>query len=354
MLDPRTVLINEFDNERKLEKQYHIHPQDFDAKEFQFGASSSGKCIFENAWTLSGLPRPKKSGLKADTGFMDTGTIWHSIIGAYLDRYYNSAGFRKDNPNLHYGLEIYIPKFILKLGEYKVNIVSPLDICFCDQEFEIREIEFKNQKIKTLCIPNTATVLKAYDIKAVGDYMYYKVLKETDVGFHYKAQMHVYMAATGLEKMDVWFVNKNNFKQSFYSPVTFDKQFWLELQDRFLKIIKYAYELKKGEINLNQEDLLFMTHKDTFECLYCFLSETHEEEDYKGKLKLKLDRPCEYAAKFIKHQALQKFTVGSKWIRGRSHITIQKIDNEIIISINKSGTVYTDTIYTAFKLFEPR
>ena len=159
------------------------------------------------------------------------------------------------------------------------------------------------------------------------------------------------MKGTGLGKIGFIIVNKGN-GQMCLKECIWSKEFYFEINKKEIRKVELAKLMVSGAIVVNPSDFTYLVEEDTMECRYCAHSETEDDYADSDRPILRLIKPCAGACEFIKKEAMAKFKVKQKWKRGRSHITIHEIVDEVIISQNKSGTIYTDSIYTAIKMFE--
>jgi hypothetical protein len=91
--------------------------------------------------------------------------------------------------------------------------------------------------------------------------------------------------------------------------------------------------METGHVEFLPSDALYDTEKTDFHCIYCPLSEAHEEEGVKTRLVL--DKPCKEVYDRYKAEYIAKLTPGSRWTRGQSMITVQKIEDDKVFSISK-------------------
>lgn len=344
-IDFPAIFLNTLKARNKEEAQYHVY------KGNRKGGSAVYRCNFKLAWKEAGLEMPKVRGIKAEKGGMFVGKIWHEdILQPIYRAYFQSEQFKKDYPqyaDLIYGEEIYVTT---KLGSSE--IVSPIDIAFVTEPGYIKvKMEFKNVFKEVLMKHPDATWVAIFDIKSAASRFAFTHLLRNGLNNGYKGQGHVYMDATGLKEIGFLITNKANGKMKVI-PCEWDYDFWDGLVSKDLRVHALADQIKKGEVLVVPSDFTYCESDDDYECRYCPLSETDEDWRDINDPHLFLVKPCEHACMIVRKEALAKFHVGDKFKRGLSHITIEEIDGDLIISRNKSGTVYTDTIYNALKSFE--
>jgi len=347
------------------EKEYHIHQKG------KIGGSGTINCVALDSLKWAGVKIPKTTGIKAKKGGMWVGKHDHIItqdmledVFGYDDELYEHIiKLRKEiraiHPDLVYASEIYITIIV---SSY-LTIESPIDIAFLKEPgYIMKSITFKNKSFTVRVPVDNAEWVEIWDIKTCSDYAYYKYLNmhtisEDNPISHtsdkYKAQMHVYMKGTGLKECHILYINKLNFDM-FVHTVKWDEEFWNKIVHTLKRKWVISNSIRNNKpISIKFEELAF-NGDDLIECRYCPFSETHEELQKSGRIKLILDKPCEIAQDYVRKDAMHIFKEGQKWKRGMSHITINRIDGDIIYSTNKSGKEYVDTIFVAIKTFKKR
>jgi len=358
-IDPIAAFQNGWIKKRHEELQFHLHPDGRD------GASTLGTCNLIGGLKKAKIPLPQKTGLKAETGGMDVGNEWHDIIKQMLREYYTSEEWTSENPDIIYGEEIYEESEVID-GQ---TILSPIDIAFATEPgFILKEVEFANIIAELPFKHPDAQWIKILDLKSASDLFAFWKYKKEGPNYGYKAQMHFYMEATGLDEIEMIFVNKANGKM-FPIIVKFEKAFWEVVLESLARKSEIADIIKKWFVDITEEstfgdipsiqksDLSYFTQEDIIECRYCHLSECHEEyedDNPENKGRLVMDKPCLPACNFIREEANAKFKTGGLFTRGKSHITITNIVGDYIYSKNKGGTEYIDSIFTAMNSFKER
>ena len=217
----------------------------------------------------------------------------------------------------------------------------------------MQEVQFRNiRKVVPVKHPD-AKFVKLWDFKTAGNYGYYKMLRE-GISDDYKSQFHGYMFPAELRELETIIMHKAKARM-FSITCTWDEDFWQEIllkQHRKIELTKAL--LQKASNFLKRTDLQCYCDHDSIAWYSCPLSKTHDDENQYGEPKLKLDALCKPAEEFFKKDALKKFRPGQMWIRYMSHITIKEFRGNLIISVNKSGTEYKDTLRHALKTFKPK
>lgn len=334
----------------KKEAPFHAHVYG------KRGASGLGNCNFIDAWKEARLPVPKPIGLKADTGAMTVGKIWHNWIEDLCISNYNKSIFKKQNPNLFLCKEVYIET---KLTE-DITTLTPIDLAFIETPNEkilptIEEnVDFQTKTSKVKVKHHDGKFVKIYDIKTADNKMAYWKYKDEGLSYGYVAQMHNNMVGSGLKQCDVLFVNKGNL-QMFVIPCEYDDQVWQTVIEKNQRKHDIANKLKDNRyFDISDEDFTYLSQEDDYECVYCPLSQTEELMlGVPQRETLVLKAPCVFAQKRVRELIGTKFGVNTTWKRGSSHVTILKNENDLIVSKNKSGTEFVDTIFYAYKNFQP-
>lgn len=346
-------IIQAYFERKSLEnKEFHIHPDG------RRGGSGTGVCKFKGGFIMSEKQMPKKEGLRAETGGMTVGTLWHDrIIQPILEEYYNSEKWDSD---LVLATEVYVE---VELVKGLLNALSPIDVALIKTEKgkpAIIEVEKKFKNITTTIKMKhpDAKWIRIWDLKSADNaYAYWKYLENHEennsLSFIYESQGFVYMRGSGLSEITFLFVNKGNLKM-FEHTVKWSDDKWNTIVDHNKRMYEIGQALAKNkDIEYIPDDFVYITsEEDDFECRYCGLSEAHDDFSRGKKGTTILDKPCEHACKFIRKDALEKFHIRDKFKRGSSHITIINIDGEDIIAQNKSGKVFKDTIYYALRNYK--
>jgi len=349
--------------QRKQDSQFHMHPDG------QSGGSRCGGCNVREGAKMSGVKLPPLEGVKGETGGMDVGDTWHKVFRAPLYEYYTSDEFKQAHPGIIYGEEIYVTHEFVFKGEKegeedRLLMISPVDMCLVTEPgFVKKKVKFRNVEGEVLFKHPDAKWIAVWDVKSADRSLFWKYYKK-GASWQYIAQMTFYMKATGVSSIPMIFINKSNMKM-FYKIVKYDESNWTKIEAGIKRKIAISKAYRANELDkiIDPTDLTYITDDDEIECKYCNLSTTHEEvvseaedADVDNKelkeIRLVLDKPCEHAAKFVRAECLQKFTVGSVWRRGASHIEILSVDNDTISSKNQKGSPFTDTIFHALKSFK--
>ena len=384
--------------EDKQQAKYHIYPEGFG------GCSSVRKCPTSRAQKLAGIRHPKKIilpgwiGITNEKGGMRTGTVAHGEVQVTLEIDYENH--KDDDPEyegLNYNYEVYV---IVKITNNYI-VISPVDIIYSkDGAIILQMIEFKDFKEFMPVVKNKDLVVEIYDIKSGGDFNFYKHLKEGKIPDDYMAQFHIYMKGTGKKKLGVFAYHKQYGRVKVIDVIWSD-EFWdkiVEMQERVDELVEHykkRHEVYWKEPILETKDLACLWKNDNIDWYSCPLSITREEMSgmVEGKPKLVLVKPCEHACKILKDKATAQFIKLTKWKRGKSHVRIIKTVGEVegndlinyllainmkkkknadtkgfeyiplkpskhftmdeyIMSKNKSGTVYVDTLYEAFAKYK--
>jgi len=217
----------------------------------------------------------------------------------------------------------------------------------------MKPLQFKNVvKMMPFKHPKE-TYIKIYDIKSAGNYGFYHTLEE-GISDTYKAQFHGYMKGTGLNEITCLDIHKAKARM-FEITCTWDEYFWEEVIAKQHRKIELAELLKnKSSHSIQRTDLECYCDGNYIAWYSCPLSETYEEDNRWGEPKLKLKALCKPAQEFYRIDALKKFRIGQMWIRGMSYITIKEMRGNLIISTNKGGTEFKDTLHSALMKFKPK
>jgi hypothetical protein len=333
-------------------KEEHLHLDGIE------GASSSGGCNLFGAYKAEHIPMPKLTGLKAEFGAMDIGTIIHEWAQGKIIRHNQNMPLSQE-----FGIEVMVKIQITD----QTAIESPIDIALATHSnpnrspFIMQPWQFRNETRDVMVLNEGATWDYIWDIKSCSDFSYFKVLNNGNpiIPWKWKTQFHVYMKATGLKEIAVLMIHKEKgWHKELVIP--WEDSVWERLVESIKRKEEIRAALRDGttQIALTKKDLEYFNNDGIEDdhpiCWYsCNLSETYEDIDDKGKPRLKLRKPCEAAVYFLKKDAQNKFAVGQMWQYGNSHITIDKIDwkAEMIYAHNKKGDVKECGIYAALDQF---
>lgn len=338
----KEMVLAEQDLTAAEEYEQHVH------QEGRVGASNIGSCILLRAWKNAKLPMPEVTGLKADKSVFPLGHLIHGYVADKAKAYAVRNG-------LYCMDEVFVES---QLTPYTI-VESPIDVAFASENvFYEDAVQFRNQMIVMNHCADPTKITKIFDVKSCSEYTYWKVLKEGP-SFHWQAQMHIYMQATGLKEVTILLYYKPKGWMSEI-VVKWDIEIWQKIkhmQERVEELTDTLIYNKQHDLvseiqnDIKEADLEYLTEGEPI-CWYsCPFSQTREEIAESGKPSLILEKPCEWACIHLRKKAQEKFAVGQKWKRGLSHITITEIGFEQIKSINKSGKTYEDSIYYALKEF---
>lgn len=388
------------DLEDKQNAKYHIYPKG------SGGCSAIMVCPDSRAQKIAGIKyepkfiEPGWQGITNEKGGMRTGTTGHQEIQlALLIDYENNKDTDPEYKDIIYSEEVYV---MVRITDNFIAI-SPLDVLYSkDGAIGMKQIQFKDFTEFMPVIIDKSKVEDIYDIKTGGDFSYYQKLVEGNISDAYLAQFHVYMKGAGVDTLKILAFHKQ-YGRTKIITVVWDDNFWegvVARQERVDELIE-IYEKIDTEFWLEFRNKLKLTAKD-LSCLWndgnidwysCPQSITYEERDQNGKPTLKLLKPCDNACKILARKAIAQFTKLSKWKRGNSHIFVVKPIGEVtgndladyltrmnkkrkdkaekwggeyaplkpnknfelgeyILCRNKSGTVFVDTLYEAFRMYK--
>jgi hypothetical protein len=315
------------------------------------GASSLGGCSNLRAWEISGIPLPKPTGIKADVGAARAGILWHDIeerdaLVAFKE--HAKTFLRIQYPQLVFGTEIYIKHEIIP-GEF---VETYIDFCVVTSPGFVKEIvHYRNEEREAWVKHPDAQWVRIWDFKNIGG-RYFNETREKGLSTKYQAQGLFECEATQLPFIDFVIFNKDN-THHFTIRYEHSPEKWTSLQAKFARELKLGEALKKGKHPLFlKSDFAWYIEPDYYECMYCKRSVTREVQTENG-IYLKLDEPCSEVKCRVEYEVSQQFTVGSQWTRGKSFLTITEVKDGQVISINKKGTEYVDSLFVAAKLYKP-
>jgi len=290
---------------------------------------------------------PETEGIKAEKGGLLVGKWDHKILGNTLNKYFQREA--EKYPDLKFADEVYI-RFEIIPGLF---VLSPIDYAAATAPGFIKQtITFKNITIEANVLHPDATLVKLWDFKTAGNFGFYKMLEE-GLPDGYRAQFHGYMFPAGLKELDTIVMHKAKARL-YILKCKWDDLFWQEILKKQHRKIELTDLLKnKGTQFLKRTDLECYCDSDSIAWYSCPLSSTFEETNRWGEPKLKLKCLCKPAEEFFKKDALKKFRPGQLWLRGLSHVTINAIRGDLILSTNKGGSEFKDTLRTALKKFSP-
>jgi hypothetical protein len=339
--------IDRYRNENnKKNIQLHLHRPHY------YGGSSLGGCTCLRAYENSGIPLPKPTGIKADSGAAQAGTIGHDVeerdgLLCLSKRFGNM--YAKYGLKLIFGAEVYVVSEIIP-GEF---VETPIDICAVTSPgFTKQLVRYQNETREMPVKHSEAQWIRIWDFKNIGG-RYFTEMRKKGLSTKYQAQGLFECKVTGLPRCGFVVYNKDNLHH-FTVFVEYTDEKWIALQEKFRREMKIGAELKAGKRPLLvKTDFAWYVEEDEFECMYCKRSKTHEIEGDDGENHLVFDEPCAEVKGRIEFEAKQKFVVDSTWKRGKSIIMISEVSDKDIISINKSGTEYVDSLFWAAKHFKP-
>lgn len=335
--------------ENNMQSEYHKWPWGYS------GASGLGSCLDLRAQKLAGFKMPQLTGMKADKGAAEIGTMGHESTQKKLaDKYRNHR-------KIKCGVEIYMIQPITSGSENTITVetdksmlypkgtvlkdagmtaISPWDVIFYslknkDKSAIVkRMVQFRNMEAEVPFL-NTDLVenLEIIDIKTAGDFGFYKMLKE-GLPWRYQAQGLVYIKNNNLPYIDFLCIHKEkNLK--YVIRLFWDDDSWekiIEDQDRVLQIC-YEY-LTYGSAK---------TYWNDFECLgksigwyFCPLSIVEEKEDKKTKKKrMSIRSFCPRAQELLVQKKDDLFPIESSWKMGRAipHIIEHSTDADGIATV---------------------
>lgn len=344
---------------RKYTDEYYLKRDSINApyhqhKKGEIGASNLLNCNKIGAMEFAGKPFTKKTGLKAKKGALYRGTDIHEKI--------QSMHSMNEYGNYVYESEVYVRKKILdaKNDGYDLEIYSPIDESIIKPNEFGESVKYTTHAFRDIIgdvleLKEGAEFIQIGDIKSAGDYSFKLHRKEPSIA--HDAQMQFYLQATGLNEMKIDYYSKSN-TDSYSHVIKKDDGKWNEIKEKKKRQLDLSKTLEFEKYDLDY----FVSPDANYICKYCSESECKDEIDDEGNEKLVFIRPCKEACEFAKSEAKRKFTYGSKWKRGRSHITIRYMNessipdgfdiDEIVCCTNKSGRMYIDTIYYALLNYE--
>ena len=379
--------------EDELQARYHVWP------EGSGGCSQIEKCPTSRSQQLAGIKFPPKiikegwHGITKERGGMRTGNMIHEDVGLALE--IDFLNYRDTDPeykDLEYITEVYV---IVPITS-RYTAISPIDVMYYKKgAIEKQMIHFKDFSEEMWVVVDPSKVVKIIDIKSGGDFNYYMHLVDGKIPNDYMAQFHVYMEGAGKKVLTVLAFHKQYGRLKTIEVVWNDafRRQMTQIQERVDMLTKKYKEGKK--VNLTKADLSCLWENGNIDWYSCPMSVTYEEMGGRvaGKPSLHLLKPCPAACKIIKRKAKAQFVNLSKWKRGKAHVRIMKGVGEVktddlvsylniinkkrkkaaeknntdyiplrphkgfkigeyIMSKNKSGTNYVDTIYDAFTKYK--
>jgi len=284
-------------------------------------------------------------------------------MGIPLNDLINQSNVILDNftviiPRTFEDVLLYRAKWLNDIG---IDIIeSPIDFALLSKPgFILKPISFRNiimyQKFKH----PFAQWIKMWDIKSAGNYGFWKA-KTEGISDNYRAQFHGYMRGR-LPEMTMLDIHKA--KAFLFEKVCkYDEEIWenivlkhnrmKELSENLSDYKEYVDIRGRKGLPVTFNDFNCICQEDAFNWYGCELSETYEEEyGVFQEPKLKLKKLCPHAERFLHDKCIEKYHLDSTWNRGRSKVTITKIDINGVYSRSSRGKLYEDSLYYAFKKY---
>ena len=341
--------------DNKKHSEYHIYPFGYT------GGSNKGACKSLRSQKYAGIEIPELTGMKADKGAAEVGTMQHEVVQAKQKKKYATHSRIKFVAEVFIKQEIVPPSDNIitvetersmkfpkgtKLKQAGITAISPVDMEFytlidpAKPGIIMKPIQFANmtKKMPFLNRENTV-ILEDYDIKSASDFGFYKYLKE-GLPWNYQAQGHVYMKANKQKSMTFLLIHKQkNLK--YLIKLDFSIQSWEQLVKDQERVLYLAYQiLTYDECDEEWED---------FECLgktigwwFCPLSVIKETTDKKTfKTTQEIIEFCPKAQKLLIEKREDLFPIESVWKNGRSkpHIMkhIENLNGVAVITYTNQG-----------------
>ena len=324
---------------RQISKKENDKEAEFHKWGFGYsGASNKGSCIDLRAKRIVGIKLPDPTGMKADKGAAEIGTMGHESTQKKLRNKY------KNHKTIKCGTEIYMIQPIVPPSDNKITVniensryypkgtvlkdmgmtaISPWDVILYslkDPEKSAivkRMVQFRNMEAEVPFLnTNDIENLQIIDIKTSGDYGFYKMLVE-GLPWRYQAQGLTYIRHNKLPHIDFLCIHKEkNLKyiiRLFWSDEGWERI--IQDQERVLQIVYESLEYGKCE-----------TYWNDFECLdksigwyFCPLSVVKEKEDKKThKKRMEIISFCPRAQELLVKKKDDLFPIESSWKMGRA------------------------------------
>ncbi len=312
--------------------EYHIYPFGFT------GASNKGACKSLRAQKYAGIELPELTGMKADKGAAEVGTMQHEVTQKKMRKKYAT------HKTIHFIDEVFIKQEIVppsddliivaterslkfpkgtKLNQAGVTAISPVDMEFytlidpTKPGIIMQPIQFANmtEDMPFLNRKNTV-ILQDFDIKSASDFGFYKNLKE-GLPWSYQAQGHVYMQANAQNSIPFLFIHKQkNLK--FLIDLKYSTESWNQLVRDQERVLYLAYQiLTYDKSDEEWED--FACLGKTIDWWFCPLSVVKETTDKKTfKTTQEIVAFCPKAQHLLVKKREELFPVESVWKFGRS------------------------------------
>ena len=335
--------------ENNAQAEYHKWPWG------SSGASNKGSCIDLRAKRIVGIKLPELTGMKADKGAAEIGTMGHEFTQKKLrDKY-------KNHKKIKCGTEIYMIQPIIPPSDHEITVnidnsmyypkgtvlkdsgmtsISPWDVITYETKDKNKpgilqkELQFRNMEAEVPFL-NEENIknLQVTDIKTSGDYGFYKMLKE-GLPWRYQAQGLVYIKKNKLPHIDFLMIHKEkNLK--YIIRLFWNDELWEKIIRDQERVLQMAYEtLEYGSSD---------TYWNDFECLgktigwyFCPLSVVEEIEDKKTKKKrMKIVSFCPRAQQLLTEKKEELFPIESSWKMGRAmpHIIGHGFDENKIATV---------------------
>ncbi|MHA1518791.1 MAG: hypothetical protein ACTSRK_01285 [Promethearchaeota archaeon] len=365
------------------EEEYHKH------QDGGMGSSHIPSCDILFAFNQLGVKLPGVHSLRKGLKILQLGHLLHEHTQSNVQDFFHKH--QTEMPNVYFAPEVMVILEIVKgkgdslLDGYGKPLIdergqqlyanglfieSPIDNAYSDQPFVSSKWRFQNivagegENSPLYRKSTKGNWLQIEDIKSAGVYSWAHMY-HGDLSLTYLCQFHFYMAATGMQKLWLYGIDKLT-GEVLYKAVEFQPIIW----DFAVKILQQKYELKRSiaakfqmmpkfqkaletvldaglDVGYNSftslldaletiqpENLCFFRnfeldlvddisseYKKNFNqnidwmgCPLCQI-EFYEAKNKPGHFSQRLIKPCYWAEKFMKIQAVDRFTKGSCWKR---------------------------------------